>query len=296
MSENAWLEWAKPINEMTESLENNADALTNRIRKATQEKLLANGEITQEEAFAEDVQFAQGEMLSEYCTYCGAPIRLHSKINTIVCRTCGHQVDRADAKNGKYEKTALAQMDADLIYQLSSQKKTRKNELLNAAAAKGNIKANRELALKYVLDEDYDTARPYAEFGKKHGDADSACCLLACQVCTKKPDDANDGLTVLHGINQSALTENGKKLYALLEDALEEYAQEQREYQRNLAAARAAAEHAAIADAAYRRMTEPQLESTIWSDWRNGEQLYRRSTDGKIVNGAGEEVSVAWWD
>lgn len=36
-------------------------------------------------------------------------------------------------------------------------------------------------------------------------------------------------------------------------------------------------------------------ESTVWSDFRTGEPLYR-TYDGKIVNAGGEEVSVAWWE
>ncbi len=38
------------------------------------------------------------------------------------------------------------------------------------------------------------------------------------------------------------------------------------------------------------------LEPTIWSDFRTDEPLYRDTATGKIVNAAGEEVSVAWWD
>ncbi len=293
MSDNPFEKLSKSMNELAETLENNADVIADRIRKNKQSQRLADGEITAEQAFAEDVQFAKGEMISAYCTYCGAPTKMHEKVSTAFCRTCGHEIALDNARSGKYEESAIAQMDSDLLYTLSQEKKYNRDALLHAAAKKGSIPANRDLALAAVFDEDYDEALPYAKFGKNNGDPDCSCCVLACEVCKKKPRRAEDALNTLHKIKKADLrTEKGKELYSMLENALEEYRQEQREDERR----QKAAYDASIAEAVYRKMNEPKLERAIWTDWRNGEQLYRRSTDGKIVNGSGEEVSVAWWD
>ncbi len=293
MSANPFEKLTKSMNELAETLENNPDVIADRIRKKKQAQQLADGEITQEEAFAQDVQHAKGEMMSEYCTHCGAPIKMHQKLTCSYCRTCGHVIDLSDARSGKYDDTALAQMDDALIYKLSQEKKYHRAELLQAAAKKGNIPANRELALTAVFDEKYDEALKYARIGEKQGDPDCTCCVLACNIGKAKISNASSALDSLHRIKRNALhTDKAKELYKTVENVLEDAIQEQREDARR----RAAAESASIADAVYRRMNEPKLESTIWSDFRTGEQLYRRSTDGKIVNGSGEEVSVAWWD
>ncbi len=293
MSDNPFEKLTKSMNQLAETLENNTDVIADRIRKKKQAQQLADGEITAEEAFAQDVQYAKGEMMSEYCTHCGASIRMHQKLTRSYCRTCGHEIELNNARSGKYEESAIAQMDSDLLYTLSQVKKYNRDTLLRAAAKKGSIPANRDLALAAVFDEEYDEALPYAKFGKKNGDPECSCCVLACEVCKKKPRRAEDALNTLHKIKKADLrTEKGKELYSMLENALEEYRQEQREDERR----QKAAYHASIAEAVYRRMNEPKLESAIWRDFRTGEQLYRRSTDGKIVNGSGQEVSSAWWE
>ncbi len=293
MSDNPFEKLTKSMNELAETLENNADVIADRIRKKKQAQRLTNGEITEEQAFAEDVQFAKGEMISAYCTHCGAPIKMHEKLWTAFCRTCGHEVELDKARSGKYEASAIEQMDGKLLYELSIEKKYNRDALLRAAAKKGNVPANRDLALAAVFDEKYDEALKYARVGEKQSDPDCACCVLACNIGLEKVSNASSALDSLHRIKRNALhTDKAKELYKTIENVLEDAIEEQRAEARR----RAAAESAAITEAVYRSMTEPKLESTIWTDWRNGEQLYRRSTDGKIVNGSGEEVSVAWWD
>lgn len=293
MSDNPFEKLTKSMNELAETLESNTDVIADKLRKKKQAQQLADGEITEEDAFAQDVQYAKGDMTAEYCTHCGAPIRIHQKLYSSYCRTCGHVIDHAHARSGKYEPSALAQMDDKLLYKLSQEKKFHRAELLEAAAKKGSIPANRELALNFALDEDYDKALKYARVGEKQHDPDCVCCVLACEVGKRKPRSGEEALGRLHKIKKSSLhTEKGKELYSLLESALQEFCQEQRDDARR----RAAAESAAITDAVWRKMNEPKLESAIWHDFRTGEQLYRRSTDGKIVNGSGEEVSCAWWE
>lgn len=293
MSENPFEKLTKSMNELAQTLENNADVIADKIRKKKQAQQLASGEITSEEAFAQDVQFAKGEMLSFYCTHCGAPVKMHEKLSLSFCRTCGCKIALQDARSGKFEDGAIEQMDAELLYALSQEKKYNRDTLLHAAAKKGNVEANRDLALVAVFDENYDDALKYARVGEKQGDPDCACCVLACKLGKGKISDASEALDSLRKIGKGNLrTDKGKELYKNTEQVLEDFIEEQRENARR----RAAAEQAAIAEAVYRRMTEPKLERTLWTDWRNGETLYRRSTDGKIVNGAGEEVSAAWWD
>lgn len=293
MSDNPFEKLTKSMNDLAETLENNADVIADKLRKKKQAQQLADGEITEQEAFAQDVQFAKGDMLSFYCTHCGAPIRMHQKLAASYCRTCGRLIELSDARSGKYEDTAIAQMDSELLYTLSQEKKFHRAELLQAAAKKGNVEANRDLALNAAFDEHYDEALKYARVGEKQGDPDCTCCVLACNIGKGKISDADGALDKLHRIKLNSLrTDKGKELYRATESALNDVIQEQREDARR----RKAAEDAAIWESVYRNMNEPKLERAIWTDWRNGEQLYRRSTDGKIVNGSGEEVSAAWWD
>ncbi len=293
MSDNPFEKLNQSLNDLAQTLENNADVIADKIRKKKQAQQLADGTITQEEAFAQDVQFAKGEMKDFYCTHCGAPIRMHEKLTASYCRTCGCSVEIADARSGKYDDTAVAQMDGALLYQLSQEKKYHRDTLLHAAAKKGHLEANRDLALVSVFEQEYDDAIQYARVGEKQNDPDCVCCILACKIGKGKVSDAEDALEKLQKIGKKNLrTEKGKELYEITETTLQNHIAEQRENARQ----RAAAEQAAIAASVYRSISEPTLEPTLWSDWRNGETLYRRSTDGKIVNGAGEEVSAAWWD
>ncbi len=293
MSDNPFEKLNQSLNDLAQTLENNADVIADKIRKKKQAQQLADGSITQEDAFAQDVQFAKGEMKSFYCTHCGSPIRIHEKLSTSFCRICGYAVEIANARSGKFDDTAIAQMDGALLYQLSKEKRYHRETLLHAAAKKGHLEANRDLALASAFEYEYDDAINYARVGEKQNDPDCMCCMLACKIGKGKADNAEDLLAKLRKIgNKNLHTEKGKELYKITETVLQDRIAEQREIQRQ----RDAAQQASIVASVCRSINEPKLEPTIWSDWRNGESLYRRSTDGKIVNGAGEEVSVAWWD
>lgn len=295
MSENAFESLAKSLNELSETIETNADAITENIRKKKQAQQLAGGKITAEEAFSQDVQFARGEMLDLYCTHCGEKIRMHEKVSSAICRICGHEVQFADAKSGKFESSALSRMNGKLLYKLAGEKKYHRDELLRAAATHGNVEANRDLALKAVTEQNFEEALKYAQVGEKHVDPDCRCCVIVCKIGLEKYSDAEDALSALRKIKRDSLkTEKGKELYDLAIKTTEEFIRKKREAEEERR--RATSIYVpSYSSSTYSYTPTPTLESTIWSDWRTGEPLYRNS-DGKIVNGSGEEVSVAWWD
>ena len=83
-------------------------------------------------------------------------------------------------------------------------------------------------------------------------------------------------------------------LYNFLYKFKEEHDKEEAEKRRSSSSTRSYSSYDTSSYSSYSYTPEPQRETTIWSDWRTGEPLYREGD--KIVNGKGEEVSVAWWD
>lgn len=220
-----------------------------------------------------------------YCPACGTAIELHEHMASGYCLACGDKVLLDDAQNNRFSRDLLENADGDTLYAAATQGGAMNPVLMKAAAVKKHIAACVEYGHYLIGNDEAAKAKPYVKIASDAGNADGMFLYASTQVSTGYATTESQ-LKSLLKLVQKAHT-SGKCSYdctevlSVLKDMLEEL--QKPKY--------TPSSYSLSSSSSY---PPPTRETTIWTDWRTGEPLYREN--GKIVNGSGEEVSVAWWD
>ena len=224
---------ANAIKELTKTIEDNQNNLSDRLQQKALEQKVASGELTEEQAFDKWVELSKGDMISCFCTHCGNRISLHEKIDNGFCEFCGELVTVQEALRGNFSDIAIENIDGKDLFAIATSKSTVNMELVKHAAKKSDVNANRLLAYNCVQDGDYEAAYDYAKVGADKTDADSKVYLMLSAVCTQRKD-AKKALSELKCISPDNLhTEEAKKVRIVaIEMITEQLARQERERRR----------------------------------------------------------------
>lgn len=223
-----------------------------------------------------------------YCPSCGSATQLHNKMPFGFCRVCGDKITLDDAKNGRFSEDLLKNAEAETLYNAARQGGAFNETLMKAAADKKLIKACVEYSQHLISNDQYAAARSYAKCASDAGNPDGMFLYVAVQVNTGHANTVSDMESLLALVKKARdsrqCSYDCREVINQIESAIEEankpkYTPSYSSYDYT---------------PSYSSYTQPTRERSGWYDWRNGEPLYREGD--KIVNGAGEEVSPAWWD
>ena len=194
---NGFEEFAKAAKELARTLDDRQEDLADTLRSRVQEKQIASGEKTAEEVFAENAEFAKGNMVSLFCSVCGNKISLHEKLSEGYCEFCGEKIALKAALRGEIEKTAIENIDGKDLYELATKGSSPNMELVEAAAKKGSVEANRMIAYHYIED-DAAKALAFAQAGAKLDDIDCKCYEIVAKGSLGKITDIDGSIKKLH--------------------------------------------------------------------------------------------------
>lgn len=224
-------ELANAITSLTETINKNNQALSEKIHNNNLDQKLAAGEISEEEAFADRVDFVKGKMTPCYCAACGRSIFLHEKMSHGYCQFCGDKVEKYDCESGNFSKEALKHVPADLLYELGALKTRKRDDLVEAAAEKGHRDANILLAVKHIKNGDYKTALKYGKSANKKENGDALCIIAVCEIVNDATiDEAEKKLEKAMKLGIS--NPDVKLIYETTQSKINDYHEEQYEIQR----------------------------------------------------------------
>lgn len=223
-------ELANAITSLTDTINRNNQALSEKIHNNKLDQKLAAGEISEEEAFADRVDFVKGKMITCYCAACGRSISLHEKMSYGYCQHCGEKVEKYDCESGNFSKEALKHVPADLLYELGALKTRKRDDLIEAAAEKGHCEANIYLAVKHIKNGDYITALKYGKSANKNANGDALCIIAVCEIVNDATfDEAEKKLE--KAIKLGISNPDVKIIYDTVQSKINDFYEEQRETQ-----------------------------------------------------------------
>ena len=265
MSENAFEKLKNSINGLTESIEKNQQALSEKIYQNKLDARLENGEITQDEAFAEKVDFVKGEMIPFYCTSCGGKIKIHEKTEYTYCPLCGEKVSTYECQKGNFAADAIERVDAKVLYDFGVKAKPNKTDLIKAAAKKGHRDALIYVACEEIDGGNHEKALEYASRANETQNGDALCLIAICRAVLKGEfEEALDSIAKARklGIKNSYAKRVCDNAEPHIHETLAEIKEEERRRQERVVQLRIADElesarvrdFAARAEAEYNRM------------------------------------------
>ncbi len=203
------------IKALTKSIEDNHNGLANRLKQQSLENQVAEGKLTQEQAFEKMLDFTKGKMISCFCTHCGNRIDLHEKIDDGFCQFCGELVSIHGALRGDFDSAAIENISGEDLFSVANSKDKVNMELVKHAAKKNNVDACRMVAYQGFTDGDFNTAYEYSVVVAGIGDADCQVYWLLSAACIEKMD-INNALERIKKIQPNKLqTEEAKKVREL---------------------------------------------------------------------------------
>ncbi len=253
---NGFEEFAKAAKNLAKALDDRQEDLADALRSKIQEKQLETGEKTSEEVFAENVEYAQGNMISLFCSVCGNRISLHEKLSEGYCEFCGEKIALKAALRGEMEKTAIENISGKDLYELATKSGSPRIELVEAAAKKGCVEANRMMAYHY-LEENNEKALTFAQAGAKQGDIDCQGYEIALKGILGKITDAAGAINKLDEYRKKGFaTKEAKNVCEKTRETLQIVLNDFRERERSAERERAAREEAEF----YRRRLREEEE------------------------------------
>ncbi len=181
MSDNPFDSFNAALKNLASAINENKETLANRLANKEPGIPSFNGQ-----AFAKNVDAAKGSMVSCFCTVCGNKISIHEKMKAGYCEYCGEKIELAPALRGKFQKTALKNINCKDLFEVGEQNND--FDLIKLAAEKGSVDAMRRLAYEYI-DDDTETSLQYAQMGKKRNDIDCEFFVIAAKLVLKKYSD-----------------------------------------------------------------------------------------------------------
>lgn len=254
---NTFEEFAKAAKKLATTLDDRQEDLAEALRSKVQQQQIASGEKTSEDVFAENADFAKGNMVSVFCSVCGNKISLHEKFSEGYCEFCGEKIALRAALRGEISKTAIQNMSGKDLYELATKSSSPNMELVEEAAKKDYVAAARMMAYHY-LEEDNEKALTFAKIGVKQGDIDCKGYEIVLKGTLGKITDPASAIEKLDEYRKKGFAtkeakhvcEKSREIFA---DVLEDFREREREER-----ARKAREEAEFIESYRRRMREEE--------------------------------------